>query len=358
MSKFDQIEKGTLSFRAFRIAKQAGTKITAAQFAQNIIPDIAQIVGKNSVTGWAAMTPIMGRTITDDNCLVADRVCVSLIKAQKKPPADMLAVELSKEIEAEKIARGVGFLPLKTKQEIKERVIDNLTKDVQPSINCIPCVINNQTNAVIACAVSDSQMDQFMIEFNTATGCNAIPETPDSMLVLNGWHKSRCVMLSMSPDQSLKSPSKPTIGMDFLTWLMYRYDKAGVGNYMLKGPVALYGEYAEARTTVLKQGTPTLSKELKNAIKEGKKIKKIKLVIVKGDNVFSAVIDDDFAFRSVKLPKPDSMYSESILIGRIHAIDMFMELFNELFAQFAQIHINSGWTAEVEKIREWVGDGQ
>jgi len=175
------------------------------------------------------------------------------------------------------------------------------------------------------------------------------------------------------------SKSKAFLGREFLSWLWYLAET-------LDGPVTIKGmkshkeflvdvwvddqvilESLSAKTHVhsIRGGEPSKSAEAAVALFSGKSVKEMKLgLYVDGFGEFTAVFasdglsQDGLAPRAVQLPIPDDgdkSSDVSPLETRIRQLDVFLDIFDSLFAKFITARSAADWeTAGLSEIRSWV----
>ena len=157
-------------------------------------------------------------------------------------------------------------------------------------------------------------------------------------------------------------------GRDFLTWLWYfaettdgkiTLDNYGTLNMFIEGPLnfALVDEASGAGETVVKKGVPQRSAEAKAALAVGKKLKKAKITISQGENMFSFAFDaDKFCFSGLSLPDGEEMEIHSKFEERVNFLNMFKQAIEAYFKTFVESVKSMDWPAEVEKIQQWSAD--
>jgi len=365
MSQLTMFEQGPISFRMFYLQEEfRATPIEA--FAEEMGPPLDALMN-TPISGWVEGKNILGRNICLDTCKFGPYLHLTAMKAEKKIPAVLFAIECGREVEAEKRARDVDYLPRQVHSDIKARVTERLQPAMPPTITGTPFVANTKKLTMFAGAVSDSQLDHFTPFFKQTTGSRAIPVTPDTIAREN-WGDDMLKQImpcSFSDDPGLELALDVNLGMDFLTWLWYDWERNGgthIGDngetisYMIEGPLTFFREGVGAHKAVLSNGSPTQSREAIAALMCGKKLMKMKFTLTHGEKIFSAVVDSDFAFRSMALPKVDDMEASERLPQRVRMLELFMTDWCQLFDHFMRKRRDTEIWDEVvvPDVKKWI----
>ena len=362
MKQLKAFVSGNVSFRLFYQSKASLQQLPEA-FKDHAAPPIDGI-GVAPVCGWTEGMRTMGTEFKDEYCVSGRYVCAALVQAERKIPAVLLDVKCQAEYEVEKQARGVEHLPKMVRSEIKERISEQLKPSMPPSISGITVVADREEGRVFASCMSDAQIDALSNYINIALEQRPVLMTPETAAITAGINPAELECCSFSPDLSVEPPAESSLGMDFLTWLWFNWDVNGavqeVGghdlfSYMLAGPVSFYREGEGAHEALLRKGAPLGCREAAAALMAGKKIKKVKFVLAHGDKVFSATVDDSFAFRSVKLPKIEAFGCGGLFAERMRLLQLFVNDWFLLYNRFLSLRGAGGtWMMSVEQMRTWI----
>ena len=223
----------------------------------------------------------------------------------------------------------------------------------------------DRNNLLLAGALSDKQIDALAAAFRETAGAPPLLLTPETAAIKRkGLNANDLTPTSFSPDTSLEVPPESTLGMDFMTWLWYVWEKEG-GVYhlpdgrefgvMLEGPLTFFREGQGAHEAVLRKGMPLNSREAGTALLCGKKLKRAKVVIAHSDEVFSATVDADFAFRSLKLPKGEQTDADGRFEERMLMIETFWSAWLALFDRFLELRTDAqAWPKTLNAMRQWI----
>jgi hypothetical protein len=354
---------GTVSFRLFYL-QRAYTSAVVDDFARRIAPPV-DTLDRDPISGWVSGRHLFDRDITDEKCVTGPYLHVQLMKAEKKIPAALLRAYVKQEEDIERRARGAEELSRKAKAEIKARVTAMLQPKMPPTLSSIPIVMDFRNDLLVAGALSDTQIDALTPAFRETVGTIPILLTPETAAIRRKQINAKDLLPVMfSPDESIDPPAEGTLGMDFLTWLWFAWEKEG-GVYhlpdgrefgiMLEGPITFFREGKGAHEVALRNGVPLNSREAGTALYCGKKLKRVKVVMAQGDSVFSATMDADFAVRGLKLPKGEQIDDAGKLEERMMMIEFFWLAWLHLFDHFLGLRTDAAqWKKTLTQMRGWI----
>ena len=386
------IESGSLSFHAFYLSKDF-TPQDMELFAKRPLPPLNTLAGAEPIHGWVGPLHALDAELTEEHCWRGDWLWFAHVTAQKKVPPSLLRATLLQELEFERRARGVEFLPRAAKTDVKERVTEALIHDAQPSFGGMECAIDLRRGRLLAGAMNDASMQLLGPFFRETTGCMPVLCCPESAAYrLVGLDANSVELINFTPNEAIGIPPEVTLGTEFLTWLFYRWEceeatfkfEGDLCGLMFEGPLMFTGDKAPGcHETVLRNGTPLDTPEFGIALWNGKKLRRAKLTLTKGDWVASATVDGyDFAFRSMKvdpikkaketdavseLPsnnapgaaKPDDEGPDSKRKlepdERLDRAAFYVDAFLHLYKDFLTLRQDPvAWRGQLAKIRPWI----
>jgi hypothetical protein len=357
-------DSGSVSFRLFYLQQSYDSGLVDA-FARNAAPPLASL-NRDPISGWVTGRHLLDREITEEKCVFGPYLYAMFMKAEKKVPESLLRAHCRLEEDVEMRAREAEALPRAVRAEIKQRMIETLLPTMPPTLSSIPLVVDFRNDLLVAGAVSDKQIDILSPVFKETAGTLPILLTPETAALRRKQVNANDLEpVNFSPDESLEAPHESTLGMDFFTWLWFAWEKEG-GVYhlpdgrefgvMLEGPLTFFREGQGAHEAVLRKGTPINSREAATALYCGKKLKRAKVVIGQGDNVFSATLDADFAFRSLKLPKGEQQDAIGKFQERMLHVETFWSAWLHLYDLFLDLRADKRqWAKTLAAMREWIG---
>lgn len=356
-------DSGNVGFRLFYLQEEYDSSLVE-KFAEHVAPPVESLAA-GAISGWVGCRHLLDREISDAACVIGSYLYVQLFKAERKIPPQLLRAYAKREEFIAMKTAGTAFLPRKEKVAIKERLTAELLPKMPPTLNAIPVVVDFRNRLLVAEALSDRQIDALCPAFKAVAGSVPVLLTPETAALKRRQVNANDLdPVRFSPDASADPADTPTLGQDFLTWLWYLWEKEGdvwhledgrEFGLLLEGPVTFYRDGEGAHEALLRKGTPLNSAEAGTALLCGKKVKKLKLSVAQGEDVFSCTIDDEFAFRSVKLPKGRQKDFEPRVEERMLFIETFFTAVLTLFDKFLDLRSDpAAWEKTVGKIREWV----
>lgn len=357
------IENGN-SLRLFYLQQELDATATVDAFARYAAPSIGSL-GNDPISGWVTGRYLFDRELTADNCVFGSYVYAVLMKAERRIPSSLLRTHCRMEEDIECRARDVGVLPRAVRAEIKQRVRESLLPSMPPTLNSIPAVVDLRNGLLVSGAITDKQVDALSPAFKEAVGTYPIALTPETAALRRKQINANDLdPVNFSPDQSVVNGSAQTLGMDFLTWLWFAWEKdGGLGalpdgrtfGVMLEGPLVLYHEGQGAFEVVIRKGTPINSREASTALHCGKKLRRAKLVVGIGDDIMSATLDSDFVFRSIRIPKGEQIDAAGQFVERMFFLETFWSVCLTLFDRFLNLRSDPiQWDRTLTEMKQWI----
>ena len=259
-------------------------------------------------------------------------------------------------------ANQTEFVPAKIKREIKQDVIDKHLMKMTPTLTGIPFVVDLASNMMYAGTTSQSQLDDLVCFFFKTTNVEPIHINIGTLCEDLGIQEADLPSVQFSDKKS----DDLTPGRDFLTYLWYfiervggrlPHDQYGEFDIMIEGPLA-FAAADEAKGSddviIKKGGCPLRSAETKTALLFGKKLRKAKLAMSRGEDAWGWTFDaDKFTFNSLMLPEGQEMETHSRFAERILNLDIFRQAIQAYFAKFVNTVRSDKWAAYVNDIQSW-----
>ena len=359
--------KGSVSFRAFHLPNPIPGDYVE-KFSANALPGCDDSEespgGCCEITGWCGHRHLADRNITEETITKAGSLFLQFVEGERKIPTSVLKTECAIEEMAALAAEGKAFLKRQERAEIRKAVVERLTPKMPLILSGIE-VVEGGDNRAYSTATSDSACDTVIMSWQHALGTDAslIPITPaTASLLWAGKGLENYDLLNLAPDHG--EVTDGGAGEDFLTWLWYYSEREGgmLGNFalMIEGPLAFVHEGQGAHETILRKGMPTISAEAKQALMSGKKLRKAKITVSKGDDVWSFGLDAaEWIFSGTKVPTDKSLDPVSRFQEKVLGLDALMEFMKISYTKFLEIMSNPiARDVLVEDMREWVNDRQ
>jgi len=354
-------EKGTFALSIFRLPEKMPEGVLEL-FSAKAAKKIDDLKTEED-TGWVSGRHLLERRIDEETAICGGSYYVHLRTAQRKIPSALLNAECRMLELSYMQENDVDFVPSKIRREIKENIELKRVDNMPPQIVGIPLVIDRSSDLLYLGTGSTKSIDTFLSFFYDTFQIEPIQMDIDDIMIRNFSETPETlprISFSASTNEEDFIP-----GRDFLTWLWYFSEEQdgkivldGYGNLTLivEGPLsfALLDEAGGAGETVVKKGMPQRSAEAKAALAVGKKLKKAKITIVQGENIWSGTFDaDKFCFSGLSLPDGEEMEIHSKFEERVNFLNIFRLALEEYFKTFVNSVKSQDWANEVEKIQKW-----
>lgn len=167
-------------------------------------------------------------------------------------------------------------------------------------------------------------------------------------------------------DLAEKIESTRFLGREFLVWLWWQSEeKEGVlplpggesCELWLEEQLTLVTDnLLERAESKLKGGTPSLTPEAKEALRQGKLPTRAKIRLDRGPQHWTFVFDaDGFAISSVQIPALITEESEERFYERMQLVEELEAMIGGLFENFVRLRTSAEWDrAALPAMREWV----
>ncbi|NLL82832.1 MAG: recombination-associated protein RdgC [Lentisphaerae bacterium] len=356
-------DSGSVSFRLFRLSQSFGPELVEA-FADHAAPPI-EYLASEPIFGWVGGRHLLDRNLTEDSCVIGGYLHATFLKAERKIPESLLRAHCRMEEEIELRARECEVLPRAVRAEVRERVREQLLPTMPPTLTGMPVVVDFRNDLLLAGAMSDKQVDTLVPYFRETAGVMPLLLTPETVALQRKHIKANDLApVTFSPDPAMEPIAEADLGMDFLTWLWFFWESDGgvirlsngrQAGIMLEGPLTFFREGEGAHEALLRKGSPLDSREAGVALVCGKKLKRVKLVIAEGEQVMTATVDSEFAFRGLKLPKVEQLDAAGKFQERMIHIENYWSICFELYDRFLDLRVDTeAWAAVTNEIHEWV----
>jgi recombination associated protein RdgC len=256
------------------------------------------------------------------------------------------------------------YVPVKEKRAIKQNVEEKRLMQMPPQMSGTPFVIDRNTWHLYLGASSTKAIDTFLTFFHDTFSISPLPVDFEDIMTRHFGETPQalpCVTFSRDMNEPDFMP-----GRDFLTWLWYHSEEKGGSApsegdgpdfiSTIEGPLtfALMDETHGAGETVVKKGIPQNSAEAKAALAVGKKLKKAKINIFRGEQIWSGTLDaDTLAFSGLSLPDGEEMDIHGAFEERVNFLDAFRDAFESYVKTFVEQLKSDDWKEEQERIHKW-----
>ncbi len=356
-------DTGTVNFRMFYLREEI-TVEALADFQNFMIPPLNTLASE-PLHGWIGPAHALDYDLSEEHCSFTAYLHLAYLTAEKKVPPSTLRAYVKLEESIEKKARDIEFLPRAVKTEVRERVTEDLMRQALPSFASIPLVVDMRNQLLLCAAMTDNTADVICPFFKQTTGTLPILVTADTAALMRHQINTKDLTpVNYTPNPQIEVPYETALGNDFLTWLLFFWERSGgtfkyndmTAGLMIEGPLLMYAEGPGSFETVLRKGTPLDSRELGMALYCGKKLKRAKVTFTCGEQIVSATVDsDEFSFRGMKLPKSEQDDAIGVFQDRMASIELFRECWFTLFDEFIKLRTHGDtWQETIQAMRQWI----
>ena len=355
-------ESGSISCRLFLMAQKVADD-AVQQFARHALQPL-DTLGEGKVTGWVTGRHLLDRNLTEDTAHYGGYLRLTLVSAERKIPSALFRAECKMEELAQLAASGFERLSARARSDIRESVTSRLLPQMPPQLKAQPFIAEAAGDRLWATALSDAQAEDFAQQFGRSAGITPIPLTPETAAARRKIDVRQWDLACFSPEAE-GEPVSDRVGHDFLTWFWFiaearrglvKVPELGEFGLLIEGPLTFVMEGGGAHEIVLRKGEPRVSAEAKAALLAGKKLKRAKITLARGEEMWTCALEaENFAFRGLKLPPTEQLDAVSRFQDRMRLLETFSDAFYGIFDQFAAERNDAArWPDTLKEIRKWI----
>ena len=351
-------ESGSVSLRMFYVPKELPEDVLF-QFAEHTIGSV-DTLRDEEIHGWVGPRHLLDREISEETAMPGGYLRLTLASAQRKIPTALLRAECRMEEMVWMAAEQRDYVNRTTRSEIKKEVTEKLLPQMPPTLKGVDFVYDRAHGMLYCTAMSEKQLDAFLVNFNSIAGVQPILADPANM----AWNVAQSKVDSwrtfgFAADQWADCAP----GREFLMWLWFMAEaKGGEVTLPESGPMALLVEgplqfdQEEQGVTIVRKGEPMVSAETRAALLSGKKLCRAKLTLAVGEEMWVCTLDaDEFIFRGLKLPKTEAFDTLGKFAERMEHLETFRVAFGELYKQFIELRGDDAACETLrDEMREWI----
>jgi len=360
-------DTGSVSFRMFDGLRDWPDD-SLPLFQPDAAPPVEHM-GTEPINGWVGGRHLLDVPLTEENIEFGGYPRLILMRAERKIPPALFRAYCMLEEQLVRKAEARPFLNRRERAEIRTRVLEEWLPKMPPRLQGIPFVADRTAGMLYAGALSDTQLDAFVLAFRRSTHLDPVPLSIATIAARRGVAARRWRPVSFSPKVAAEDVDESP-GQDFLTWLWYRTETGaeivterdlGRVGCAIEGPLVFSIAAGDgAQEAVLRRGSPVQSAEARTCLLGGKKLRRARLTLAAGDDAFTVSFDaDTFVCRGLKIPEddPPAMDPVTRFQERMIKLGRFRDALRLLAERFIDERENVGqWTATVERMRQWVED--
>ena len=315
--------------------------------------------------GWTTGRCLLDSNLDENSVIAGSCWYLNLRKAERKIPSSLLNAIIKREELVYMRANDLEFVPSKVKREIKAQAVEQYLMKMPPSIAATPMVYDPAAKLLYLGTGSAKQIEDFIAFFYQTLNLEPLQITPGTLLNEEfGKLETDLPILSLNGEEL--EDMMP--GRDFLTYLWYLSESgeaavthAQYGDFdiLVEGPLVFgSGDMAKgsAETSVKKGDLPQQSAEAKAALAVGKKLKKAKVTLTRGEDIWSGTFDaDKFIFSSLTLPEGEELEPDSRFGERMQNLLVFNEAWKECFKLYAK-NMFDNFEETTKKLQDWAAN--
>ncbi len=358
--KIMSFEQGSISFTIFELPGDLPGDIPALFAAHKAGP--LDAATDEPQWGWVTGRHLLDNSIDGASAQRGGCYHLALRQTVRRIPASLLNALCKREEFAYMKANGQDFVSGKVRRQLKEEVVEKYISKMPPSLSGIPMVLEPNERLLYVGATGQKQLDTFVDNFYQATKMEPLPFTP-AVILERDFNITESALTPLRIGEA--QVSEPQTGRDFLMFLWYYGETVGrlelpqYGEFdlMIEAPLVFSGigdERGAGEADLKKGDSPLRSAEAKAAVAVGKKLRKAKLTLTRGDQTWSGVFDADrFAFSSFRLPEGEEMNDEERFAERITNIGVFKEALSGYFRLFVRSVLGDAGDKTGAAVRDW-----
>ena len=359
------LTQAAASFRVFQFEAKLSPDVLSA-FAEDAVPPF-EVLRDEPLAGWATPRFLTDAEISEETCHAGKFLHLSLTREERRIPKALLTVYCRREELRFMKEKGVNALSRQDRQAIKEAVRKQMLPRTPPSLAGNDVAIDLDRSLLYTDAKTDKQVDLLAERFAKAARTALVPlDAAGAAQRLFNVRTDELAPASVTPENNGDFVVND-IGLDFLTWLYWRFRTDDAlfelrpGSPRLAvaidGPLSLVLEAQGAFQIGLRNGTPVQSREIKSALLGGKKIASLKLFFTLGDDTYQASVSaPSFAVTGLKLPPVDkNRDAAATFVDRMAYLQAFSDAFHALYGVFLRDRADAAaWQRTVAAIRKWL----
>ncbi len=158
------------------------------------------------------------------------------------------------------------------------------------------------------------------------------------------------------------------LGQEFLTWLWYQSDTAPNDfldkkkmpfTVSMEQRIVVQGGEGENLETASVSGSLSPLREARFGLATGKKVTRALVRFEKDELSWQVNLKaEDFSCGSLRTPKiekeSDDDDPDAFILEKIYLMEICLELLDQVYEQFINLRLSSGWKDEVQRIHAWM----
>ncbi len=127
--------------------------------------------------------------------------------------------------------------------------------------------------------------------------------------------------------------------------------------------IVVHGGDGEFKESAMSSGKNSMFKEVREGLKNGKKVCSAKIIIEYNGEEWSFFIkSEDFSLSSFKTPKvakkiQDDEDPDGVFFEKVYLVEKALDIFDNVFMEFLKLKFDPSWEEELEEMRSWIKEG-
>lgn len=326
--------------------------------------------------GWAVYNNELSSDFDAANLLRGRFLRFSLRIDSMKVPKKILDLHLRDQL-AQISEGGQKVIPKVQKLELREKIIHDLSTQLQPDMTLVPILVD-PTGGCVYVASTSKRANELVVQFFERSFDVELYQADFLAVAQKKLNKQVFDLLlkqpgGLGPDltESAEVDEGPSVrlGSCFLTWLLYRlqeeeaeFEAGALGHAVLYADeyVLLEGVSGAAKQTLLKKGDGTVSSpELKSALRAGKLVAKVRCFYLpvdsEEDKPLTVTLGKKcFDLAGIKTPRSIAQDPDSRELDRLTWLTAVYAMADNLLGEYLEARTGKGWKKLRRQIEEWI----
>lgn len=327
--------------------------------------------GEERALGFAAWEDFFDSTFSQGSYHKGEYVAFNFRLDQRRVPAVITRQYVREAVQKYRDEQGGRWPSRKERQEIHENVQTWLLNRAFPQPSACEVVWNPAGKSMIVGTTSAKMLEAFLEHFENRFKLYPIPMY-HAQWALNGIPLDGRQKDTLSSMISVKSPTAMEegrfLGFEFLTWLWFFSERSG-GSFRIseeKEAEVHLGERlvlmlpGEGKEKVVCTTQANFLDEARMALKRGKLVHEIQLLLMVADNEYLLTLDSAlWAVKGLKAPKQLQDYEEEdadgLFLEKMYFLEEVSSALDVLYGKFLAERLGSAWDSDtLPLMKQWI----
>lgn len=357
---------GSPSFRRFQVS-QVPKHVDSPDFLQSIKPTIFSPLkeAEEVALGWVSVSNLLETKLSYEKIFKDRFLVLGLRMDKRRAPSLIFKAYLDLEEKEFLKVKGSNRLSPEEKKQLKDRVKNRCAKEFPPGSQLYEVVWDFKKKRLYFSGTGNSVCTEMTKLFQATFGFELLPLDPIGLVTLDMEHQKAIKKITPSSfvetSSGIPRSDKDYLGSEFLTWLWYFSDQQGTitldstsFHLEMYDNLQLVSQSEEEKVTI--HGVTGSAKEASTALKQGKKLSSVQILIQKGEEEWIFTFKGKtFDFKSVKTPPVDDLEETDRFVSRMQYLEEATEMIDKLYQLFLTTRLSNEWEKEtLSQIRRWI----